>query len=216
MTQASDASEIYRRQGIGFPSGFGSRPALLIVDFVNGFNDPDCFGGGNIASAIGRTRDLLAQARVSGLPVAFTRVVYADDGSDASVFCLKMPGLRALTEHAPASHIVPALAPVPGEYVVRKTQASAFFGTNLAAWLVARQVDTVLIAGCTTSGCVRASVIDSMSYNFRTVVVSDCVGDRALAPHEANLFDMGQKYADLMTCSEGVGRLAALGRAAAE
>lgn len=210
MAQGSDASEIYRRQGIGFASGFGSHPALLIVDFVNGFSDPDCFGGGNIASAICRTRDLLARARQSDLPVAFTRVVYADDGSDASVFCLKMPGLRGLTEHAAASQIVPELAPLPGEYVARKTQPSAFFGTNLAAWLAARQVDTVLVAGCTTSGCVRASVIDSMSYNFRTIVVSDCVGDRALAPHQVNLFDMDQKYADLMTCTEVVAKLRAL------
>jgi maleamate amidohydrolase len=191
MEQASDALDVYRRQGIGFASGFGARPALLIVDFVNGFNDPNCFGGGNIASAIERTRALLAQARKNALPIAFTRVVYADDGSDAS-------------------QIVPELEPLPGEHVVRKQQPSAFFATDLAAWLSARGVDTVLVAGCTTSGCVRASVIDSMSYNFRTVVVSDCVGDRALAPHEANLFDMGQKYADLMTCSEVVARLRAL------
>ncbi|MFB3102724.1 MAG: isochorismatase family protein, partial [Alphaproteobacteria bacterium] len=94
------------------------------------------------------------------------------------------------------------LEPRDGEYVFTKTQPSAFFGTNLTAWLVAKRADTVLVTGCTTSGCVRASVIDSMSYNFRTIVVSDCVGDRALGPHEANLFDMEQKYADLMTAAE--------------
>ncbi|MCZ6590674.1 MAG: isochorismatase family protein, partial [Alphaproteobacteria bacterium] len=107
-----------------------------------------------------------------------------------------------LTEHAPASQVVAELEPRDGEYVFTKTQPSAFFGTNLTAWLVAKRVDTVLVTGCTTSGCVRASVIDSMSYNFRTIVVSDCVGDRALGPHEANLFDMEQKYADLMTAAE--------------
>jgi maleamate amidohydrolase len=210
MEQASDALDIYRRQGIGFASGFGARPALLIVDFVNGFNDPDRFGGGNIAAAVERTRDLLAQARQHALPIAFTRIVYADDGSDASVFCLKIPGLRKLTEHAPASQIVPGLEPLPSEYVIRKQQPSAFFATDLAAWLAARRVDTVLVAGCTTSGCVRASVIDSMSCNFRTIVVTDCVGDRALAPHAVNLFDMGRKYADLMTCAEVVAKLRAL------
>ena len=94
------------------------------------------------------------------------------------------------------------LTPRDGEYVVRKTQPSAFFGTNLTAWFVSKGVDTVIVTGCTTSGCVRASVIDSMSYNFRTVVATDCVGDRALGPHDANLFDMEQKYADLMTSSE--------------
>ena len=201
--------DVYKAQGFGNRSGFGSRPALLIVDFVNGFNDPAMFGGGNIAAAIAATARLLDAARRARVPVVFTRVVYADDGADAGVFCLKAPGLRALTEAAPASQVVPQLAPTPGELVLRKIQPSAFFGTDLSAWLRFRGVDTLVVAGCTTSGCVRASVVDSMSYNFRTVVATDCVGDRALAPHEANLFDMGQKYADLMTSDEVIARLTA-------
>ena len=107
---------------------------------------------------------------------------------------------------------MPELEPRPGEFIVRKRQASAFFGTELTGWLTMRGVDTVLVAGCTTSGCVRASVIDSLSYNFRTIVVRDCVGDRAIGPHDANLFDMEQKYADLMTRDEVlsvIGKLAA-------
>ncbi len=204
--------DIYRKQGMGNSSGFGRRPALLIVDFVNAFNDPEQFGGGNIEGAVQRTRGLLEGARAAALPIAFTRVVYADDGSDAGVFCLKAPKLRTLTESAEASQVVPELEPRPGEYIVRKRQASAFFGTELAPWLVMRGVDTVLVTGCTTSGCIRASVVDSMSYNFRTVVVSDCVGDRAMGPHEANLFDMEQKYADLMSRDQV---LAVIGRPAA-
>lgn len=207
--QPEDALAVYRRQNIGHPSGFGTSPALLIVDFVNGFNDPAMFGGGNIPQAIARTAMLLAAARHANIPVAFTRVVYADDGSDASIFCRKLPRLLALTEASQASQIVDALAPQPGEYVIRKTQPSAFFGTDLVGWLAQKRIDTVLVTGCTTSGCVRASVIDSMSHNFRTIVVSDCVGDRALAPHEANLFDMEQKYADLMTCDEVIAKLQA-------
>ena len=194
--------EIYHKQGFGNSSGIGQRPALLIVDFVNGFADPDQFGGGNIWEAIENTRGLLAAARTLGLPVAFTRVVYAEDGSDAGVFTLKAPTLKTLTEESFSSQVVDQLKPWDGEYIVRKTQPSAFFGTNLTAWYVNKGVDTVVVTGCTTSGCVRASVIDSMSYNFRTVVATDCVGDRALGPHEANLFDMEQKYADLMTSSE--------------
>ncbi len=194
--------EIYQKQGFGNSSGIGQRPALLIVDFVNGFVNPDQFGGGNIGEAIENTQGLLAEARVLRLPIAFTRVVYADDGSDAGVFTLKAPALTQLTENAFGSQIVDQLRPRGGEYIVRKTQPSAFFGTNLAAWYVSKSVDTVIVTGCTTSGCVRASVIDSMSYNFKTVVASDGVGDRALGPHDANLFDMEQKYADLMTCSE--------------
>jgi maleamate amidohydrolase len=202
--------DIYQKQGFGNQSGFGQRPALLIVDFVNGFTDAEQFGGGNIDAAIATTKSLLATARGAEIPVAFTRVVYADDGSDAGVFCLKAPGLKALTEQAPESQVVDDLAPAGGEYIVRKTQPSAFFGTNLAAWLVAKSVDTILVTGCTTSGCVRASVIDSMSYNFRTIVVTDGVGDRAMAPHEANLFDMQQKYADLMTAEKVAEKITSL------
>ena len=202
-----DELKLYEAQGFGNSSGFGANPALLVVDFVNGFADPEQFGGGNINEAISNTRHLLEAARERAIPIAFTRVVYAEDGSDAGVLTLKAPALATLTEHAHSSQIVDELAPVPGEYIVRKTQPSAFFGTNLAAWYISKGVDTVVVTGCTTSGCIRASVIDSMSYNFRTVVAEDCVGDRAIGPHEANLFDMAQKYADLMPSSAVVSAL---------
>ena len=194
--------EIYKKQGFGNSSGFGTRPALLIVDFQVGFADPGMMGGGNIKSAIARTEGLLAACRRLGLPVAYTRVVHADDGADAGVFCLKSPANLKFTEREPAGQIVPELAPRRGEYMVRKQQPSAFFATGLFGWLTMQRVDTLIHTGCTTSGCVRASVVDGMSYNFRNVVVTDCVGDRALGPHEANLFDMSQKYADLMTRDE--------------
>jgi maleamate amidohydrolase len=194
--------DIYRRQGMGNRAGMGARPALVIVDFQVGFADPAHFGGGNIRPAIAETERLLAHARAKGWPVAHTRVVYADDGADAGVFTRKAPSLLTLTETAPISQIVPELTPAKGELVVRKQGASGFFGTPLAAWLTARGADTVVVAGATTSGCVRATVVDSMQHNFRTVVATDCVGDRALGPHEANLFDMGQKYADLMRRAE--------------
>lgn len=190
--------DVYARQGFGNSAGMGRAPALLIVDFVNGFADPAVFGGGNIGPAIGATVPMLAFCRERGIPVAHTRVVYAADGTDAGVFARKAPGLLRLTEDDPLSQIVPELTPVAGELVVRKLGASAFFETQLASWLRLRRVDTLLVAGCTTSGCVRASVVDSLQHNFRTVVLTECVGDRAQAPHEANLFDMGQKYADLM------------------
>ncbi|WP_203069782.1 isochorismatase family protein [Falsiroseomonas ponticola] len=192
-------ADIYHRQGMGNTAGMGQRPALVIVDYVNGFADPEHFGGGNIGPAIEQTVKLLAFARARRWPVAHTRVVYADDGSDAGVFTLKAPSLLKLTEHSPLSQIVPELTPVPGEHIVRKQGASGFFDTNLASWLRYQGADTVVVAGCTTSGCVRATVVDSLQHNFRTVVATDCVGDRAIGPHEANLFDMGQKYADLMT-----------------
>ena len=194
--------DIYEKQSFGQSIGFGRRSALLIVDFTVGFNDPALFGGGNIDPAIRRTVDLLAFFRSRQLPIAFSRVVYADDGSDAGVFGLKVPSLRILTETHPAGQIVPQLAPRKHEYIVKKQHASAFFGTSLAPWLVHQGADTVVVAGCTTSGCVRASVIDASAHNFRPVVARDCVGDRALDPHEANLFDMAQKYADVLDAGE--------------
>lgn len=194
--------DIYRKQTFGQKTGFGRKPVLLVVDFVNGFTDPEVFGGGNIAEAVEATVPLLAFFREHGLPVAFTRIVYADDGADCGIWCEKVPRLRELTEAAHGSQVVAELAPRPGELVIRKTQASAFFGTHLAGVLVAKGVDTIVLAGCTTSGCVRATAIDAMSSNFRLVVASDCVGDRALGPHEANLFDIGQKYGDLSTAAK--------------
>ncbi|MDX3906910.1 MAG: isochorismatase family protein [Pigmentiphaga sp.] len=189
---------VYARQGFG--AGLAPVPpfGLLLVDFVNGFADPAMFGGGNIPAAIEATRPLLALARERQWPVAHTRIVYADDGADANVFSAKVPGMLRLTEAEPASAIVPQLAPRPGELVVRKNVPSAFFATDLAPWLTQRGVRTLVVAGCVTSGCVRASVVDAMCWGFRPVVVADCVGDRAIGPHEASLFDMAQKYAEVL------------------
>jgi maleamate amidohydrolase len=203
-------AQVYRQQGFGTPMAPEGRVALLIVDLVAGFADPAVFGGGNIPQAIERTKDALKAARANGWPVAHSRIVYAADGSDDNVFSLKVPGMATLTEENPASAIVPELTPAQGELVVRKTVPSAFFGTQLAPWLAQRGIQTLLVAGAVTSGCVRASVVDAMSFGFRPFVLSDCVGDRALAPHEASLFDMGQKYATVLPLSEALAAIPAV------
>ena len=136
--------DIYRQQGMGQTIGIGAAPALVIVDFVVGFTDPKHFGGGNIAPAIERTVALLGLARARGWPVVHTRVVYADDGSDCGGFTVKVPALRGLTETSPLSRIVPELTPRPGEMVLRKHNASAFFGTELAGWLAGRRASPCL------------------------------------------------------------------------
>ncbi|MCY1397031.1 Maleamate amidohydrolase [compost metagenome] len=194
----------YERQGFGQDLEAKAPFGLLIVDFVNGFANPAVFGGGNIAPAIAQTKQLLAHARSEGWAVAHSRIVYADDGSDCNIFGIKVPGMVTLIEDAPDSAIVPELAPVIGELVVRKTVPSAFFATSLAPWLTQRGVQTLLVAGAVTSGCVRASVVDAMSWGFRPLVVSDCVGDRAIAPHDASLFDMAQKYAAVLPLNEAL------------
>lgn len=198
MTTAHSEEDVYSRQGFGHSLGIQGQVGFLIVDFVNGFADPVVFGGGNIGAAIEQTHDVLMMARNRGWPVAHTRIVYADNGADANVFSVKVPGMLTLTENALISAIVPSLTPISGELVVRKTAPSAFFGTGLAPWLTMHRVETLLIAGCTTSGCVRASVVDAMCHGFRPVVIADCVGDRAMGPHRASLFDMAQKYGDVV------------------
>lgn len=197
MHDAQDTA-VYRQQGFGASLRLAPPFGLLIVDFVEGFADPAVFGGGNIPQAIARTHGLLELARTQGWPVAHSRIVYADDDGDANVFSDKVPGMLTLKEHSPASAIVASLAPRAGELVVRKNVPSAFFGTTLAPWLTQRGVRTLVVAGCVTSGCVRASVVDAMCLGFAPVVVSDCVGDRAIGPHDASLFDLAQKYAEVL------------------
>jgi maleamate amidohydrolase len=197
-----DDEEIFARQGFGRPLGLVGRLGLVIVDFVAGFADPAQFGGGNIPEAIARTVELLALARASSWPIAHTRIVFAEAALGTDVFCLKAPSLRVLTEAAAAGQIVSQLQPTSNELVVRKAAPSGFFETSLRSWLTQKQVETLLVAGSTTSGCVRATVVDAMSCGFRPVVLRDCVGDRAAAPHAASLFDMQQKYADVITLSE--------------
>ena len=205
MAQSADVeSEVYRRQGFGGRLDLQGRGGLLVVDFSVGFADPEALGGGNITDAIEPTRRVLSEFRTHGLPVAYSRIVFAGDGSDANIFSLKAGGLLKLTERSPGSAIIPKLAPASGELVVRKTAPSAFFGTTLAPWLTQRGVETLFVAGVTTSGCVRASVVDAMSFGFRPVVLSDCVGDRAIAPHDASLLDMAQKYAEVILAADAL------------
>ena len=194
--------DVYVKQGFGLRVGFGARPALLIIDFINAFNNPEQLGGGNIQQAIDHTAQLLALARHLDLPIAFTSHVYAEDGSDDNVFLRKLPGTRILRPGMPETEIVSELEPRPGERVVRKHYPSGFFGTDLASWLTVRGADTAIVTGCTTSGCVRATVVDAMCHGFRPIVPMECSGDRAMGPHEANLFDMDQKYADVMPLEE--------------
>ena len=196
----------YVKQGFGADLRLQAPYGLLVVDFVNGFADPAIFGGGNITSAIFNTVPLLQAARERGWAIAHSRIVYADDGADHNIFSLKVPAMLTLKEKEHRSAIVSELAPSSGELVVRKTVPSAFFGTTLAPWLTQRGVQTLIVAGAVTSGCVRASVVDAMSWGFRPVVVSDCVGDRAIAPHDASIFDMEQKYAAVMTRDEALTR----------
>jgi maleamate amidohydrolase len=209
-------TDIYEHQDFGHRLGLGARAVLLIVDFVNGFEDPDRFGGGNISEACDNTVALLAACRDFGLAIAYTRVVFDAEGGDENIFCRKVPPLRELTEDAIAGQIVARLAPRRGEIILRKRLPSAFAGTDLAANFTQRGIDTVLIAGCVTSGCIHASVLDAMTHGFRPILISDCVGDRDLEAHEVNLRVLGQIYADIMTRDEAIAELTSRRALAAE
>ena len=166
-----DDTGIYGKQGLGTRMGFGRQPALLIIDLTNGFNDPEALGGGNVQSAIDHTETLLAAARHHGIPIAFTAHCYAEDGSEDGLFNLKISGLREkLTRDTHATEVVDQLEPRPGEKVIEKHYPSGFFQTDLSSWLAMHQVDTAIVTGCTTSGCVRATVVDAMGYGFRPMV----------------------------------------------
>jgi maleamate amidohydrolase len=198
-------------EGFGERQGAGKRPALVVVDLVYGFTDPDsplyCAADGALAA----TARLLAAARTAGAPVAFTTVQYDEAGARvARAFLAKVPALRTLAPGTRWPAIDERIAPRAGEPVLVQLSAPGFFGTPLAAMLAAHGADTVVVTGASTSGCVRATVVDALQHGYRVVVPREGVADRASGPHEAALFDIDAKYGDVV----GVGEAEALLRGA--
>ena len=214
MTETpEDLDDNYARAGYHARQQWGRKPALLLVDFACAYfveNSP-LYGAEGCARAREGALRLLAAARAAGIPVIHTAVRYTPGGADGGVFYRKTPPLKVFDRGNPLGEPVEGLEPRASELLVTKQYPSAFFGTSLAATLTAQGVDTVLLTGLTTSGCVRASCVDAMSHGFVTLVVQDAVGDRAPEVHAANLFDMSAKYADLTTVAEAEDWLAALG-----
>jgi maleamate amidohydrolase len=191
--------------------GFGKRPALLIVDFIEAYLSPGSpLYASDTVEAVRQTRRLYSQAKRASAPVLFTRVLYARDGSDGGIFLQKVPVLRRMVEGEPLAAFAKELQPGDDDVVVTKNYASAFFGTSLASTLTARGIDTVILAGVSTSGCVRASAVDAVQHGFRVVVPRECVADRHRGPHEANLFDINAKYGDVVGIDETLAYLAEL------
>ncbi len=198
----------YRRKGLAARCGFGARPVLLIVDFINGFTDPSTPLGGLLGHEIQETAKVLDAFRRADLPVIYTTIAYRSDLRDAGMWIKKVPSLEILKQGTTMVEIDDRIRPRPGETVIEKKQASAFFGTDLDARLKARGIDTIVMTGCTTSGCIRASAIDSIQHGYHTAVVAGAVGDRAHGPHEANLLDIDAKYGDVITTAEALGYVA--------
>ncbi len=206
----SDTLAFYKNRGFAQRVGFGTRPALLIIDFIKAFTDLSSPLASNLDAEVAATRRLLDAARQLDLPVAFTTVEYDEGFRDAGVFIKKVPSLSVLKKGTPMVEVDERLKPLANEHVLVKKYASAFFGTSLASTLTAAGIDTLLITGCTTSGCVRASAVDACQHGFRTIVVKDCVGDRAPEPHEANLFDIDAKYGDVVSLGDALAYLQSL------
>ncbi len=191
--------------------GFGKRAAILVVDFIKAYTTPGAPSyAAAVVEAVRQTVDVLAAARRKGVWVVYTRVIYSPSGVDGGIFVQKVPVLRTLVAGEPLAEIVPELPPAATDVILNKQYASAFFGTSLAAMLTAQGVDTVIITGCSTSGCVRATAVDGMQYGFRVIVPRECVGDRRAEPHEANLFDINSKYGDVVSRAETLAWLEAL------
>ncbi len=171
---------------------------MLLVDFAQAYFEPSSPLFAGVEEARRAAMSLLAAARDAPVPVVFTRVVYQAGGRDGGVFFRKVPALQCFVAGNALGDFAEGLAPRAGELVIDKQYPSAFFGTSLASTLHASGVDTIILCGLSTSGCVRATCVDSMSHGFVTIVAGDACGDRHAGPHEANLFDMNAKYADVL------------------
>ncbi|TVU70214.1 MULTISPECIES: N-carbamoylsarcosine amidohydrolase [Cobetia] len=184
--------------------GFGSKAALLVVDFMQGYIKPESpLYAPGVVEAVARMPALLACARDTGTPVIHTNILYqAPDQRDGGIWVKKAPVMRAMVPGSPYVEFCQEVVPQDDELVITKQYASAFFGTSLASTLVAMGVDTLIVVGCSTSGCIRATAVDGVQHGFRMMVVRECVGDRHPAPHEANLFDIDSKYGDVVSLKE--------------
>jgi maleamate amidohydrolase len=206
-----ETEPFYRQRGFGTRIGFGERPALLVIDMARAFCDPSFKVGADQTPAVEAIATLLVPAREQGIPVCFTTVAYLPGGRDGGTFVKKIPALCELIVDDPAAaEIDPRIAPVEGEIVLMKKYPSAFFHTHLVSLLIADRIDTVIVTGCSTSGCIRATAVDAVSYGYRVAVPEEAVSDRWQAPHEASLFDIDAKYGDVVTVSEVVDYLRAL------
>ncbi|MER6670333.1 isochorismatase family protein [Amycolatopsis japonica] len=197
---------VYDRAGFGASVPRGSRPALVVVDLTRGFTEPAFPSGADLTAEVTATAALVAEARRRGVPVIYTAISYtpAEADGDAVAWLRKAPGMRALREGSDAVALDPRLEQREGDHLILKKGASAFHGTSLAALLTSLGTDTVVVCGATTSGCVRATAVDAAQSGFDTLVVRDACGDRAIGPHDAALFDLQAKYADVVGLDEAL------------
>jgi maleamate amidohydrolase len=204
---SDETREIYERARLGQSVTLGERPAVLVVDFSRGFTDPECTMGSDLTQEVEATNRLLGAAREREIPIIFTTIGFEPNLKDGSLWLEKAPGLGDLIVGGKWVEIDPRLERREEETVILKKGASAFFGTNLPSILVSQGVDTVILCGATTSGCIRATAVDLLQHGYPTLVPRECVGDRAQGPHDSNLVDIQAKYADVVPIEDALSYL---------
>ncbi|MDU3042565.1 isochorismatase family protein [Bradyrhizobium sp.] len=192
--------------------GFGGRPALILIDFVQAYFEPGCDLYADVDDALAAAIRVRNAARAARVPVIYTNVVYHQHALNGGRFYQKAKPLRHFLAGSPLGAWPAGLDVRDDELVVSKQYPSAFFGTSLASTLTSWGIDTLIITGLTTSGCVRASCVDACSHGFIPVVVREACGDRHQGPHEANLFDMNAKYADVVSEQDALAYIAGLAK----
>jgi len=198
---------VFLERGFGRRIGFGRQCALIVVDLIQGFTDPAMPLGSDLTDVVHATNTLIGKCRDIAAPVYFFVAGYRPDLADAGVWHRKMAGMASLVQGSEGVRLDPRLARREADHIMTKKYASCFAGTDLAARLVAQGVDTVVVAGCTTSGCVRATVVDAVQSGMRPIVVPEAVGDRSAAAHRQSLLDIDAKYGDVVTLEETLRRL---------
>ena len=206
MTKLEDD---YQRAGFGGSLAFGKSPALIIVDVCRAYVDETSplYAGLGAVTALKNNIRLREAAQAAGLPVIFTAVEYHPTGVNGGLFFKKVPALKHFIKGHPMAEFLPELTPQENDIIVTKQYPSAFFGTSLAAMLTSLSVDTVLITGYSTSGCVRATTLDALQNGFVPFVIEDACADRADGPHNANLFDMQAKYAEVVSTTQAISKI---------
>ena len=206
MTEARTPEEdakFFAARGFGKRIGFGDKPALIVIDYMNAFTDSSMPLGANLDKEIIETNKLIDAAHDQDIPVIYSVVWYDEDGfKDAGIWALKQGGVTTLKAGTPGVELDKRLHRKPQDIVLMKKYASCFYGTDIIARLNSRHVDTLIVSGCTTSGCVRATAVDAVQNGFRPVIAREAVGDRSKAAHDQSLFDLDQKYGDVLGVDE--------------
>jgi len=210
--QFRETFDFYLKKGLSGRMGFGEKPAIIVIDMIYGFTDLRSPLASNMENQIEAINQLLGIARLKQIPIIFSTVSHDVNLMDAGIWIKKIQSSKILVEGSEWVEVDKRLNRQPNEMLLVKKYASCFFGTDLPSRLIHLGIDTLIITGCTTSGCVRATSIDSCSYGFHTIVVQEAVGDRAELPHFANLFDIDAKYGDVVSLEEALSYLKSISK----